>query len=106
MADILYIDCNRQNSIKSDENTNEWEFKLHDEALSLPAGTQVSIQESFINKKGIGGNTVEIDEDIKTTIKYCYYINHSPNFMPNTYASQGTILGSFNFAQEILSITF
>ena len=105
MADILYIDCNRQNSIKSDENTNEWEFKLHDEALSLPAGTQVSIQESFINKKGIGGNTVEIDEDIKTTIKYCYYINHSPNFMPNTYASQGTILGSFDLFEPMLHPT-
>ena len=105
MADILYIDCNRQNSIKSDENTNEWEFKLHDEALSLPAGTQISIQESFINKKGIGGNTVEIDEDIKTTIKYCYYINHSANFMPNTYAAQGNILGTFDLFEPTLHPT-
>ncbi len=105
MADILYIDCNRQNSIKSEENTNEWEFKLHDEALVLPKGTQISVQESFINKKGIGGNTLEIDEDIKTTIKYCYYINHSPNFMPNTYAAQGNILGSFDLFEPMLHPT-
>jgi len=105
MADILYIDCNRQNSIKSDENTNEWEFKLHDEALVLPKGTQVSIQESFINKKGIGGNTLVIDEDIKTTIKYCYYINHSANFMPNTYAAQGNIVGSFDLFEPMLHPT-
>ena len=72
MADILYIDCNRNLSIKSEENTNEWEFKLQDEALLLPAGTQVSIQESFINKKGVSGNTIEIEADITTTIRYAY----------------------------------
>ena len=84
MADILYIDCNRSNSIKSDENTNEWEFKLQDEALMLPAGTQVSIQESFINKRGVGGSTIVIDDDITTTIRYGYYITHSPHFAPNS----------------------
>lgn len=105
MADILYIDCNRSNSIKSDENTNEWEFKLHDEALSLPAGTQVSIQESFINKKGIGGNTIVLEEDFKTTIKYCYYINHSPNFTPNTYTQDGQLLGSYNLFSSTLYTT-
>tara|TARA_R110002072_G_scaffold2134_2_gene17835 strand:- start:3941 stop:6361 length:2421 start_codon:yes stop_codon:yes gene_type:complete len=82
MADILYIDCNRNLSIKSEENTNEWEFKLQDEALLLPAGTQVSIQESFINKKGVSGNTIEIEEDISTTIRYSYYLTHSPHFVP------------------------
>ena len=72
MADILYIDCNRNQSVKSDENTNEWEFILQDEALVLPAGTQVSIQESFINKRGVSGNTIEIEEDMTTTIRYSY----------------------------------
>ena len=82
MADILYIDCNRNQSVKSDENTNEWEFVLQDEALVLPAGTQVSIQESFINKRGVSGNTIEIEEDMTTTIRYSYYLSHSPHFVP------------------------
>jgi len=94
MADILYIDCNRLNSIKSDSNTNEWEFKLMDEALVMPAGTQVSVQESFINKKGISGSTIEIDEPITTTIHYTYYITHSPHFMPQADTRGG--LGSFD----------
>ena len=75
MADILYIDCNRQNSIKSDENTNEWEFKLHDEALVLPKGTQVSIQESFINKKGIAKADLSVSRkrEIENKVVLIYF---------------------------------
>ena len=32
---IVYLDCNRQNSKKSDTNTNEWEYKIGDEAMVL-----------------------------------------------------------------------
>tara|TARA_R110002012_G_scaffold5445_1_gene24765 strand:- start:4192 stop:6729 length:2538 start_codon:yes stop_codon:yes gene_type:complete len=105
MADILYIDCNRENSIKSDENTNEWEFKLMDEALNLPAGTQVSIQESFINKKGVSGNTIVIDEDIATTIRYGYYITHSEHPVPqSSVRADGT--GSSNLYNRSVIPTF
>ena len=100
MADVLYIDCNRKLSIKSEENTNEWEFKLQDEALLLPQGTQVSIQESFINKKGVSGNTIVIDEPITTTIQYGYYISHSPVFAPSTQSIP--LAGSLNLFTNTL----
>ena len=79
MATSIYIDCNRQNSIKSDSNPNEWEYKYSDEGLVLPVGTQVSIVDTFINKKGISGNSISIEETITETIQMCYY--HSDNQM-------------------------
>ena len=64
LTEIVYLDCNRQNSVKSESNTNEWEYRIGEEGLVLPQGTQVSIQNSLINKKGLTGNSIVIDEDI------------------------------------------
>ena len=49
-TEIIYIDANRQMSKKSDTLNNVWEYKLSDEALVLPAGTQITIQDTFVNK--------------------------------------------------------
>jgi len=76
MSRVVYVDCNRQNSVRS-ENTNEWEYKLSDEALYLPKGTEISIQESFVNKKGISGGSIEINEPIDETIDISYYVSES-----------------------------
>ena len=77
----IYIDANRSNSNEKNNNTNEWTTKLNT-PLELPKGTQIQIQNSFINQKGITGGSIEIDEDITETITYCFYITESPHFQP------------------------
>jgi len=77
----IYIDANRNNSSEKNNNTNEWTTKLNT-PLELPKGTQIQIQNSFINQKGITGGSIEIDEDISETITYCFYITENPQFQP------------------------
>ena len=82
LTEIVYLDCNRQNSVKSEFNTNEWEYKIGDEGLVLPQGTQISIQNSLINKKGLTGSSIVIDEDIDETMSISYYKSDNENFAP------------------------
>ncbi len=89
LTEVVYLDCNRQNSIKSDSNTNEWEYKIADEALQLPAGTQVSIQTALINKRGLSGGSIIIDEDITERVLFHYY--HSDNEMWSVRGDYPTI---------------
>ena len=39
LTEIIYMDCNRQNSISSSTNPNEWEYRIGNEALLLPKGS-------------------------------------------------------------------
>ena len=72
-----YIDCNRDNAqIKSDQLKNEWVNVLQ-EPLKLNAGSQISIQNSFVNYKGLSGGSVELLEDYNITIKYAAYLSHT-----------------------------
>ena len=82
LTEIVYLDCNRQNSVKSESNTNEWEYRIGEEGLVLPQGTQVSIQNSLINKKGLTGNSIVIDEDIDEILCINYYKTDNENFAP------------------------
>ena len=81
-TEIIYIDANRQMSKKSDSLNNVWEYQLSDEALVLPAGTQITIQDTFVNKKGAGGQSIEIAEDIDEMVDFGFYINDSPHWIP------------------------
>ena len=81
MSNTIYIDANRLNSIAKQDATNEWTYKLNTE-MELPKGTQISIQNSFINKKGITGGSLEIDEDIIEEITYTFYATEQPHFSP------------------------
>ena len=63
MSNTIYVDANRLNCHNLQGNTNEWTYKLNTE-MELPKGTQISIQNSFINLKGITGGSVEIPENI------------------------------------------
>ena len=73
----LYIDCNRDNAqIKSDELKNEWVNVLQ-EPLKLNAGSEITIQNSFVNYKGLSGGSVELLEDYNITMKYVPYLNHT-----------------------------
>lgn len=68
-----YIDlnCGNANTINH-TNNNSWTSQFS-EGLELPTGTQISVQSSFINKKGITGQSIELEEDIEETIVFNYY---------------------------------
>lgn len=68
-----YIDLNCGNATTINHiNNNSWTSQFN-EGIELPTGTQVSIQSSFINKKGITGQSIEIEADIRETIVFNYY---------------------------------
>lgn len=48
----IYIDANVNNSFNVNEDNSDFTYKLQ-EPLELPKGTQISIQQSFINKKAL-----------------------------------------------------
>ena len=80
---ITYIDANRLNSIDYEsENTNLWTYPIGDN-LSLPSGSQISIQNSLINQKGILGNSIEIEEDIIEEIRANVYITDDVHLIPD-----------------------
>jgi len=81
MSNTFYVDCNRQNSAFSTDANNEWTYKLNTEQL-LPKGTEIQLQNSFLNKKGINGGSIEIDDDILESIAYSLYITEEPQFNP------------------------
>tara|TARA_S200002703_G_scaffold9172_2_gene9078 strand:- start:658 stop:3126 length:2469 start_codon:yes stop_codon:yes gene_type:complete len=69
-----YIDVNASNSkVIDNTNYNRYIYQLN-EGMELPAGTQVSVQSSFINKKGITGQSIEIDEDVEEELCFNYYV--------------------------------
>jgi len=77
---VSYIDVNRLNSIDYDsENTNIWNYPIGSN-INLPTGSQVSIQNSLINQKGILGDSIEIEEDITEEIRANVYV--SEDFIP------------------------
>jgi hypothetical protein len=87
MSNTIYIDSNKANCINQEGDENAWTYKLNTELL-LPKGTQISVQNAFINKKGITGGSIEIDEDIEETLSYTYYITETPHFKPvNEYSN-------------------
>ena len=73
----LYIDCNRDNAqIKSDELKNEW-VNVLSEPLKLNAGSEITIQNSFVNYKGLSGGSVELLDNYNITMKYVPYLSHT-----------------------------
>ena len=91
MSQTIYIDANRNNcSVKSDDNKNEWEYKLST-PLQIPAGSQISIQDTFIHKKGINGASIEINEDIEEEVNFFYYLSDNPHFIPGSVFGTGQI---------------
>ena len=77
----IYIDVNRLNALKGDDK-NSWELALN-ETLSLPAGTQVQLQNSFINQKGLLGDSIEIEEDITETVHCNVYMTEDIHILPD-----------------------
>ncbi len=91
MTTTFYIDANRNNStVKSDEYKNKWTYKLSN-AVQIPSGSEIAVQDCFINKKGISGQTIEILEDIEEKIYFSYYLTDNPHWtpLPNNNAPYG-----------------
>ncbi len=82
IEEVIYVDCNREHSQSSNaDETNSWTYKLN-EPLYLPKGTQISLDNTFINLKGITGGSIEIEEDILERVDFGYYITENPHFTP------------------------
>ena len=99
----IYIDANVSNSFAVSSDNSEFTYKLA-EPLELPKGTQIAIQQSFINKKGITGGSIEIDEDIDELIEYIYYITEQAHFQPLAGDGSGTIDKRGNWCRSTLKI--
>jgi len=72
MSNTVYIDVNTKNSVNVNSTNNRFEYRLPN-VMELPTGTEIGLQSSIINLKGINGASVEINEDIEETIIYQYY---------------------------------
>ena len=75
MNKTIYIDANASNSsvIDSDFN-NRYTYKLND-TIKIPAGSKISVQDSLINKQGITGGSIQIEEDLEETMVIGYYMS-------------------------------
>jgi len=80
---VTYVDVNRLNSVDYEsEDTFEWNYSLN-KNMVLPAGSQVSIQNSLINQKGILGDSIEIEEDIEETVCANVYVSEDYHIAPD-----------------------
>jgi len=78
----FYIDCNKANSSDKDNLDNSQYTTTLKNSLTLPKGSEISIQSSFINQQGITGQSIEINEDITETIKFLYYKSDTLDIQP------------------------
>jgi hypothetical protein len=80
-----YVDINARNSILENDTNNIFEYQLP-EAVSLPAGTNISVQNALINLQGITGASIEIDQEYNETICFQYYVSDSTYQAPRGVA--------------------
>ena len=80
MSNTIYIDINAKNSVNINDKNNRFQYRLPN-AITLPTGTEIGVQSSILNLKGITGASVELQEDFVETITYQYYA------IDTTYAS-------------------
>jgi len=79
----IYLDLNRINSKnKNNDESHTWDIDLK-QVLDLPAGTEIAIQNSFINQKGIEGASIEIEKDYTETISCNVYTTEDYHIQPD-----------------------
>ena len=77
MNKTIYIDANAANSSVIDPDfNNRYTYKLN-ETIKIPAGSKISVQDSLINKQGITGGSIQIEEDLEETMVIGYYMSDS-----------------------------
>ena len=84
----FFVDINRYSAQDSEsDTTNIWDYKLNNTILAS-AGSQISIENAFINQKGITGQSIEFEEDFVETLQYYAYITEDQQSVPSAL-SQG-----------------
>ncbi len=83
MSNTIYIDASTTNAIKINETNNRFTYRLPN-AIELPNGTEIALQNSIINLKGITGASIEIEQDIEERMIYQYY-SMDTSYMVPTY---------------------
>ncbi len=83
MSNTIYIDASTSNAIKINETNNRFTYRLPN-AVELPTGTEIALQNSIINLKGITGASIEIEADIEERMIYQYY-SMDTSYMVPTY---------------------
>ena len=85
----FFVDINRYSAQDNEsETTNIWNYKLNDTILAS-AGSQISIENAFINQKGITGQSIEFEEDIIETLQYYAYITEDQQSIPAAVSFSG-----------------
>ena len=78
---VIYLDCNREFAeISEDTYNNQWTNKFDE--LTIPKGSLIELQDTFINIQGIEGGSIEIRQDEVLNLKIAFYISHSDFLVP------------------------
>lgn len=91
----IYIDCNRANTDDKDneDQTNMWTYHLNKELL-LPAGSQISVSNVFLNQKGINGQSIEIERDYEERMNFYVYVTDDLHPYPIPDNEDGGMYGN------------
>lgn len=89
----FFVDINRYSAQDSEsDTTNIWDYKLNNTILAS-AGSSISIENAFINQKGITGQSIEFEEDFVETIQYYAYITEDQQSIPSALSFSGKNIG-------------
>ena len=69
----IYVDCNVKSSRVESENNNRYHYPLEN-ALNLPAGTQVALNTSLINLEGTVGESINLTEVFNEEMLIGFYL--------------------------------
>ena len=83
MSNTIYIDASTSNAIKINETNNRFTYRFPN-AIELPTGTEIALQNSIINLKGITGASIEIEEDIEERMIYQYHSMDTSYMVPTS----------------------
>ena len=89
----FFVDINRYSAQDSEsDTTNIWDYKLNDTILAS-AGSQISIENAFINQKGITGQSIEFEDDFVETLQYYAYITEDQQSIPSAVSESKKNIG-------------
>lgn len=72
-TDKTVLNVNKQTANVQSNRNNEVIYSLI-EAIPLNVGDKVTLYKAFLNIPGQSANTITLERDFTTTMKFCYYI--------------------------------